>query len=175
MKYTLFAIAFLSLQIEATAQTTDQAQTTNVEKFQSRTSSLVLKEYIDISQTRTMTIQVVKVSVLSEKKESISGVLLSWGTTSIGVFQQTGQAYLDGDEIDRVVSGIDAMLKMHSGAIPPNYTELELSTKGGFKLTLFPSKTAWNIAMERLGHRQYIYAEDLLKISESLTTAKTKL
>lgn len=100
---------------------------------------------------------------------------MSWGTTSIGIFQQTGQAYLDADEIDNVTKGIDTMLKMISGAIPENYTELELSTRTGLKLTSFPSKTAWNIALERSGHRQYIFADDLLRIQESLTKAKAQL
>lgn len=175
MKYIFPLLLLLAAQIQASAQTEQDPPKSNIEKFQNRTSSLLLKEYVDISYTRTLTIQVIKMSLMPDKKESMSGVLISWGTTSIGVFQETGHAYLDGDEIDDVIKGIDAMLKMVGGTIPQNYTELELSTRSDLKLTLFPSKTAWNIALERLGHRQYIFAEDLSKIRESLTNAKGKL
>ena len=176
MRYALFTIALLALQIEVAGQVIDPAAPkTNIEKFQSRTGALLLKEYIDVAETRTLTTQVVKMTLLTERKETMSGVLMSWGTTAIGVFQQTGQAYLDSDEIDDVIKGLDSMLKMISAAIPQNYTELELSTRSGLKLTLFPSKTAWNIALERSGHRQYLYAEDLSKIRESLSAAKGKL
>jgi len=175
MKYALFLIALLALQIEGAGQEIDPAtRKTNIEKFQNKTSSLILKEYIDIAETRTLSIQVVKMSVLPEKKEAMSGVLISWGTTAIGVFQETGRAYLDADEIDDVIKGIDSMLKMISGTIPQNYTELELTTRSGLTLTLFPSKTAWNIALERLGHRQYIYTDDLSKIRDSLSAGKGK-
>lgn len=174
MKYLFSVIVLLAFQIELCAQAAE-APKSNLEKFQERTSSLVLKEYVDISYTRTLTIQVVKIAVLPDKKETASGVLISWGTTSIGVFQETGNAFLDGDEIDEVVKGIDAMLKMIGGTIPANYTELELTTRSSLKLTLFPSKTAWNIALEHVGHRQYIYTEDLAKIRESLVNAKSKL
>ena len=176
MKYVLLTTALLALQIEVAGQDIDPASPkTNVEKFQNRTNSVILKEYIDVSETRTLSIQVVKMAVLPEKKDAISGVLISWGTTAIGVFQQTGQAYLDADELDGVIKGIDSMLKMISEAIPQNYTELELTTRTSLKLTAFPSKTAWNIALERLGHRQYIYTDDLFKIREALSAAKGKL
>jgi hypothetical protein len=175
MKPLLFTLTLLAFT-EISAQVTDPGTgKTKIEEFQSRNGSLILKEYIDIATTRTLNVQVVKMTLLPEKTNGISGVLMSWGTTSIGIFQQTGQAYLDADEIDNVTKGIDTMLKMISGAIPENYTELELSTRTGLKLTSFPSKTAWNIALERSGHRQYIFADDLLRIQESLTKAKAQL
>jgi len=176
MKYVLFTIVVLAFQTGVVAQAVEPATPkTKIEEFQSRNGSLILKEYIDVTGTRTLNIQVVKMTLQPDKKETISGVLISWGTTSIGIFQQSGQAYLDADEVDHVIKGIAAMLKMIAEPIPANYTELELSTRTGLKLTLFPSKTAWNIALERQGHRQYIYPEDLSKIQESLTTAKGKL
>ncbi|HMJ71406.1 MAG TPA: hypothetical protein VK508_21065 [Cyclobacteriaceae bacterium] len=176
MKHALFTIALLAIQLEVAGQLIDPgAPKTKIDEFQNRSGALILKEYIDVAGTRTVNIQVVKMTLMPEKKEAISGVLISWGSTSIGIFQQTGQAYLDADEIDSVIKGIDAMGKMIAGTIPNNYTELELSTRTGFKLTLFPSKTAWNIALECQGHRQYIYQEDLAKIQESLLSAKSKL
>lgn len=176
MRYALFTIALLALQIEVAGQAADPAKLkTRIEEFQNRTSSLILKEYIDVATTRTLGVQVVKMTILPERKETMSGVLISFGSTTIGVYQETGRSYLDGDEIDTVVKSIESMLKMISGPVPQNYSELELSTKAGLKLTLFPSKTSWNIALERLGHRQYIFAEDLAKIQEALTMAKSKL
>jgi hypothetical protein len=176
MKYALITIALLAFQLEVSGQPVDPGTPkTKIGAFQNRNGALLLKEYIDVAGTRTLSIQVVKMTLLPEKKEGISGVLISWGTTAIGVFQQTGQAYLDVDEIDGVIKGIEEMLKMIGGAVPNNYTELELSTRVGFKLTSFPGKTAWNIALECQGHRQYIFQEDLEKIQESLVSAKSKL
>jgi hypothetical protein len=102
-------------------------------------------------------------------------VVISWGTNLVGIHQETGRAHLDTDEIDGVIKSMDSMLKMMTEPMSPNYMELEFSTKAGLKLTLFPTKNAWNIAMERQGHRQFIFAEDLGKIQESLTAAKAKM
>lgn len=176
MRYSLFIIALVAFHMEVAAQAIDPAAPkTNIEKFENRNSSLILKEYIDVAYSKTLNIQVVKMALMPDKKEAMSAVLISWGTTSIGLFQETSRAYIDSDEIDEVIKGLDVMMKMSSGTIPANYTELELSTKSGLKLTLFPSKTVWNIAMERGGHRQYIYDEDLIKIRDGLVSAKGKI
>lgn len=174
MKYALFVIVLLAFQLKVSGQTTE-LPTTKLEEFQNKNGSLILKEYVDVAGTRTLNVQVVKMTLLPEKKQTASGILMSWGTTAIGIFQQTGQAYLDADEVDTVIKNIEAMLKMVEAPMPRDYTELQLSTKAGLKLTLFPSKTTWSIALERQGHRQFIYPEDLAKIHESLTTAKSKL
>jgi hypothetical protein len=100
---------------------------------------------------------------------------MSWGNSAIGVFQRTGQAWLDADEVDRMITSIDAMMKLIDGPVPQSYTEVELLTKTGLKLTLFPVKDVWNIFVERHGHRQYIDPDDLAKILTSLKTAKAKL
>lgn len=69
MKPLLFTLTLLAFT-EISAQVTDPGTgKTKIEEFQSRNGSLILKEYIDIATTRTLNVQVVKMTLLPEKDE----------------------------------------------------------------------------------------------------------
>jgi hypothetical protein len=178
MKYlfaTLVIVLFSSIGFGQAKDTVTLR--TKIEEFQSRTSTLIGKETIEIVRTKAIKVEVMKVKILSSG-ESYSGVIIEWSAIPFGGESSSGRSYLDVDELVDLENSIAVMLEVISKPIPANDTELSFETKAGLQVTVFKYNNNWKISLDhRYRYRafQTISTDDLTKLKFGLSAAKAKL
>lgn len=175
---SIFTVFCFVAGSSAYAQSKDStALRTKVEAFQSRSSSLIQKEFVDVSKTKLIVVQVVRLTDL-KSNATVSGVVIEWGTTSMGYFSAVGRGYLDSDELEDLSNSVGLMIATGSKPLPVNYTELNFSTKSGLEISLFKSANGWAAALDhnyKYKAFQSVTIAELTKLQEGLQVAKSKL
>ena len=170
-----FVIIFLmtSVGLGQVGQITKEKEQSNIEKFSSQSGTLIKKEFKKIGSVGDVEFEVLTfVDLLTGKKTSgikaSKEVRKSYGSSS-------KNAFLDYDEIDALTKAINT-LRNYPTSIPTNYTEIGVTARGGFQLSMYVCGSKWAIAMklEKYDSDSYEFLEysDLEKISNKIWDAK---
>lgn len=139
----IFALSALSSPV-ATAQQSEEAARvpkTKLEEFQAQTGTVVIKGYSEIG--RVSAIGSVEVSAMeftdatSGRKQS--GVLIE--IKESGRLPNTGRSFIDIDEVDALLKGLDYISKATSDVTKLGMFEATYKTKGYFNATTFSSSS----------------------------------
>lgn len=139
----IFTFSALSSPV-ATAQQTEEAERapkTKLEAFQAQTGTVVIKGYSEIGRVSAM--GSVEVSAMeftdatSGRKQS--GVLIE--IKESGRLPNTGRSFIDFDEVDALLKGLDYISKATSDVTKLGMFEATYKTKGYFSATTFSSSS----------------------------------
>lgn len=147
-----------------------------VEEFTDRQSTLIMKEFIDIGNTRNLTVQVLKVTDMSTR-EKYSGLVISWVNVVSGISSTTYSTFLDADEIEDLSKALMAMFTV-TQSTPLTYTEYKFQCKSGLQITaFFTNSKQWRASAKNDRYRSstYFNIDELQKLQGFLQVAKTKL
>lgn len=184
MKRTLIlAISLLFLSIAASAQQpADQPREikTKLEAFQAKTGVVIIRGFSEIGWVEGM----YSTSVTVECKEftDASSGKKEYGMTievkGSGRLERKNTSYVDYDEIESLIKGIDYIAKIDSSVTQLKSFQADYKTKGDLSFSTFSSKGEVLFAVEsgRIGAATaYFSLSNLPTVRNLLVSAKAKL
>lgn len=185
MRHLAALTLLLLMALTASAQTPKAApspeETTKLEKFQARTGAVIIKGYSTVGTLRGSTGGAAEVMSMeftdaqSARKEK--GVLIE--VTESGRLERSGRSYVDYDEIDSLIQGIDYIAKVQPSVTTQTNFEAKYRTRGDLSITTFnDSKGNISVAVSsgRIGEVSiYLELSDLPKFRDLIVQAKAKL
>jgi hypothetical protein len=182
----LTVLAFLLLTAFTAAAQTPKAspspeETTKLEKFQAHTGAVIIKGYSKLGTLRGATGGSVEVmsmeftDVQSGRKEKDALIEV----TESGRLERSDRSYVDYDEIDSLIQGIDYIAKVQPSITTQTNFEAKYKTRGDFSIITFnDSKGNISVAVSsgRVGAvSMYLELSDLPKFRDLIMEAKAKL
>lgn len=184
MRLILITYFLLLPAIGASAQTAKPSpsaeETTKLEKFQGRTGAVIIKGFTRMG-SMTGTGGSVEVSSMdftdAQTGRKEQGVLIE--VTESGRLSRSGRSYIDYDEIDSLLKGIDYIAKIQPSVTKQSNFEAIYRTRGDFSVTTFnENKGDISVAISsgRIGKvDMYLPLADLPSFRDLIVQAKTKL
>lgn len=171
----LFCLTTLTIVVSAQNKPGDEALS-NVEKFSTKTGTLIQKQVVTLGKIRTTSFQVMTLTDLLTNTK-ISGIRLE--TESISGYVAAKIAFLDKDEVDALLKSINAIKTKVINTTPTDYTEVVFTSRGGFSFGAFYRDSKWMIFLKfdrfRSDSSVYFPANELDGIDNLLQQAKQKL
>lgn len=175
----LFSIpAFASAQESADAPKAAVAPATKLEAFSARTGIVLIKGYSKIgsvSHTGTVNVDVREFRDASNLKSAQYGVALE--VKELGRIERENTSYIDEDEIDSLIRGLDYISRIQPGVTSLSNFEAQYRTKGDLAVTVFSSSTGdikLAVSSGRIGKTNaFLPLSDAARISTMLSQAKT--
>jgi hypothetical protein len=170
----------LGAQSQQSSQSTVEKQKTKIETFQSQTGTVVIKGYSEIGKLIVLgTIEIDAMEftdTASNKKQS--GIKIE--IIESGRLENTDSSFIDYDEIDSLIKGIDYISKVNSSITKLDMFETTYKTKGYFQVTTFNNSSSKKIeAAISSGYIRpasaFLSLEQLLKFREMIVKAKEKI
>jgi hypothetical protein len=179
-------VVLLFLGIQVAAQQSGPAATqqsapakTKLETFAAQTGVVIIEGYSKVGTIRgkygTVEIQAKEfVNAASGKKEK--GI--TFEVTEAGRLERESRSFIDYDEIDSLLKGIDYVAKIDKSATKLDAFEAEYRTKGELEITTFSSDTGVEVAVKsgRIGGATaFLSLEHLQRLRALVVDAKTTL
>lgn len=136
----IFAMLLICSILFSQEQTTSQPDAkTKIEMLQRQTGSVIIKEYSVIGTTKGMGTVVVNCMVLTNAStgSKSKGILIE--VTESGRFEKSDRSFIDYDEIDPLIAGIDYISKADTSIADLDNFEAIYKTKGDFSIVTFSS------------------------------------
>lgn len=178
---TVFTCLTLSASAVMAQQTKEgeKGPRTKLEAFQAQTGTVVIKGYSEIGRVAAMGDVDVKAMEFTDastgKKQS--GVLIEVGES--GRLQNTDRSFIDFDEVDALLKGIDYISKTTSNITKLGMFEATYKTKGYFSVTTFSSSSGKIEAAVKSGYirpaNAYLSLEQLAQLRALIVKAKQQL
>lgn len=165
------------------AQTAQTQPTTKLEAFASRTGIVVIRGYSTIGKIigssiyNRVSIDAREFRNASNPKQAEYGLTIE--VAESGRPERESRSYIDQDEIDSLIKGIDYISKIDKSVSPMKDFEAEYRTKGDFSIIIFSNKEGGlelAISSGRIGKATvFLKASDLLVLRKLLVDAKESI
>lgn len=179
---SVFTLLALSFPVFA-AQQTEEAERgpkTKLEAFQTQTGTVVIKGYSEIGKVAALGSVEVNAMEFTDATtgRKQSGVLIE--ITESGRLQNTDRSFIDFDEVDALLKGLDYISKATSDVTKLGMFEATYKTKGYFSATTFSSSGSGEIeAAVKSGYirpaNAYLSLQQLAELRALIQKAKQKL
>lgn len=179
------AIALLAISSLALAQATEAPAkpSTRLEAFQANTGFVIVRGYTTVGVLRGMTGSVTVDA--SEFRDARNPARRAAGI-SIKVREEKQPdkekiSFIDGDEVDDLLQGIDYLSKASKALTTLDNFEAEYTTRGDFRLTVFSNKNSGgqlSLAVSKGGVGKtavYLKFAQLAELRQLIVAAKAKL
>ena len=178
MKRISLIVLIASVSSFGFAQETNSPKTM-LENFESQTGAVIIKGLLDVGIVKGLG------SVAVECREFLNastsrrqfGVIVD--VTESGRLDRSRRSYLDLDEIDSLLKGIDYICKLDKTAVSLPDFEASYTTKGGLRVLVFTNKSGkLESAVDAGGFGSataYLTIEQLSKLRSLLQEAQIKL
>ncbi len=184
MRFTTFALlAALATPAVAQQQAADAAAqqraapSTKIEAFSAKTGVVMIKGFSTVGRIRGQGIVSVDAREFrdaSSPKTGVYGVAIE--VKESGRLERETRSFIDQDEIDSLVSGIDYISKISKSVTIMKDFEAEYRTKGDFSITVFSDSTgglSLAVASGRIGKTSvYLKLGDLDQLKALILEAK---
>ena len=179
--------ALVALLCTGTAFAQDQteqkkAPATKLEAFQSRTGVVLIRGYSTVGSLRGMGGEVVvdaREFRDGSNPNSPRATGVSITVKENGRLERENMSYIDLDEIDSLLKGIEYISKVNNDVTKLALFEVDYRTKGDLRITVFNNakgEVSAAISCGTIGRTQsFIKLTDLDKLREMISTAKSKL
>lgn len=161
----------------------DKAPATKLETFQARTDIVVVEGFFKVATMRgqyddTIEIQAREFRDASNPKSRAAGI--SFEVKEAGQLERENTSFVDSDEIDSLLAGIDRLSKIGKDVTSFEFVEAHYRTKGDLDITVFSSfsnnKLALSVSSGRIGKTTSFHAiKDLGKLREAVVAAQSRL
>ena len=176
-----FILFTLSPPILVAQQSTeaDKGPKTKLEEFQAQTGTVVIKGYSEIGKIMGTGSVQVDAMELTNATTGIkqSGVLIE--VQESGRLQNSGRSFIDSDEVDALLKGLDYISKASSDVTKLSNFEATYKTKGSFAVTTFSGSSGKIDAVIKCGHIRsasaYLSLQKLAEFRVLVVQAKQKL
>ncbi|HQS59957.1 MAG: hypothetical protein B7Y56_03370 [Gallionellales bacterium 35-53-114] len=175
----IFAILFAPLTY-GQDQVEPQKATTKLEAFQVKSGSTIIKGFTTVGIIKgegAITVDAREFRDASNPKTRTVGVSLTVSHAYPSSRENT--AYIDSDEIESLIAGIDYISKVTKEITPFTNFEAEYRTKGHLEITVFNrsnGKISAAISAGRIGKTSvYIDMEQLAELKQLIIEARSKL
>lgn len=179
----LLAGAILTLSVAHAQSSEDKAAPrTKLETFQRQSGSTLIKGYTDIGriisapfsgilETRCMEF------INATTKQKQTGIVIEiTSVTSRGDIVGASRAFIDYDEIDNLLKGIDYVSKANAGVTKHKNFEVKYETRGGFSVTVFNDSESKIISSIDIGSRSVqLPIEKFAEFRSTILQAREKL
>lgn len=162
------------------AQNTDvptKAASTKIEAFSSRTGIVMIKGFQEVGRIRgtgMVTIDAREYRNASNPKQAEYGVLFE--VKESGRLERENRSFVDADEIDALIQGIDYISGITKSITPLSNFEAEYRTKGDFSIVVFSQsggELGVAVASGRVGKTNaFLKISDLERLKELIRDAK---
>jgi hypothetical protein len=176
---TALTILFTSLA-HGQDQVEVQTPTTKLEAFQAQTGIVVVRGYTTVGSARgmgTVTVDSRDFRDASNPKTRITGVSIT--VKEAGRLERENTAFIDSDEIESLVAGLDYISKATKDVTPLTNFEVEYRTKGDFRITVFNNSSgelSAAVSAGRIGKTSaYIKLSQLSELRQLIIDAKSKI
>ena len=179
----LAVFTFLALSSAlVVAQQTEEAERgpkTKLEAFQAQTGTVVIKGYSEIGRVAALGSVEVNAMELTDATtgRKQSGVLIE--IKESGRLQNTGRSFIDFDEVDALLKGLDYISKATSDVTKLGMFEATYKTKGYFSATTFSGGSGKIEAAVKSGYirpaNAYLSLQQLAELRALIVKAKQKL
>lgn len=166
---------------QAVQPAAQQEQSTKLETFQAKTGAVIIKGYTEVGQLRGIggTVGVIGMEFTdAQTGRKEQGVVIE--VKESGRLERESRSYVDYDEIDSLLKGIDYISKIDPAVSKLSNFEAAYRTRGDFAVTTFSDTTSGGISVAitsgKIGR-----ASMYIKLAESptfrtlITEAKAKL
>jgi len=162
--------------------TLDQRQPkTKLEAFQAKAGTVLVKSYSDITTIAGTPSGVIEIEAMELRDRSNGsqalGVVID--VKPAGGYAQNNRSFIDSDEIDSLLKGIDYISNVTSATPPLKNFEARYQTRGDFSVVTFnhsDGKVAATLSSGVLSSTQvFITIQDLSKLKQSIVSAKETL
>lgn len=181
MKKILLLIGSVLLINAAYAQDEGDTQkiSTKLEAFQAKTGIVVIRGYTTVGRIRALGLISVDARDFrdaSNPKIRLTGVSIT--VKESGRLERENIAFIDGDEVDSLLAGLDYISKATKDVSSLESFEVEYRTKGGFRITVFnDSNGELSVAVSAgsIGKTSvYLKLPQLLELRQLIIDAKAK-
>ncbi len=162
------------------APTPTPAEGTKLERFQARTGAVIVKGYSDLGKLSGTggTVEVTGMEFTdAQSGVKAQGVIIA--VAGSGRYDRPVNSYIDYDEIDSLIKGIDYVSKIDKTVTRLDNFEAAYRTRGDFSITVFNDsggKISVAVTSRRIGGESvYLKLEDLSTFRELILMAKGKL
>ena len=184
MKNLFVATIFLSLAGLAQSQEAPDAgklpPATKLEAFSARTGIVMIKAFSTVGAINGMgkvTIDAREFRDASNPKFREYGIAIA--VKESGRLERENTSFIDADEIDSLIRGIDYIAKIEKNVTTLNDFEAQYKTKGDFSITTFSSRgseVGVAISSGRIGRTTaFLKLSDLGQVKALITEAKSKI
>lgn len=174
MRLTLLISISLLLTISAAAQAPKPSpspeETTKLEKFQSRTGSVIIKNFSRTGSLRGIggTLNVLSMDFTdAQSGTKVQGMVIE--IKESGRLERSDRSFIDNDEIDGLLKGIDYISKVQAPTTKQDLFEAKYRTRGDFTVTTFNSSDASEGVQVALTIGRFNQVSVYLKLSELST------
>jgi hypothetical protein len=178
---TLLAFGLASMAFAQTTpvKTETEKSSSRAEIFSERSGTLLQKQYINIGDMKSATIQVALFTdLISNQKTSAVRFEKEYKATYSST-SDTKIALLDQDEIDGLIKSLHIMQDKVYKTAPTDYTEVNFRSRSGFAAGCYFSKGKWSAYMklEKFDSNSYVWfdMDETQSFIDLLTQAKAKL
>lgn len=168
------------LVCNAIATYAQEGMSTKIEEFQSKHGSVIVKGYTvvgEVSSTLgTVEVQIREIVSAAAPNVKVTGLLLK--TTGSGRSAREARSFVDSDEIDGLIKGVDYLSRITKDVTKHTSFEAEYTTKSGFSITVFNDANGvlyLAVKAGRTSESVFLKMDDLTKLKQLLTDAKAKL
>ena len=179
-KYLIF---FFSLNVGLLLAEETKELSTEMERFQAETGDVIIKGFENVGTRmrgkfkRALIVEAREFIKVSAGEKSF-GIVVEVKETS-GNYPKTGRSFVDYDEIDSLIEGIDYIAKIKESASSLSSIEAAYSTNGGVKITAFTHRGQLSYAIEAGKYSSVsIYlngVDDLTTFKNSVVAAKVRI
>ncbi len=156
----------------------EKEQKPKLETFQLQTGAVVIKGYSNIGKLSAMGSVEVTAMEFSDIASSTKQVGIVIQVTASGRLENSDRSFIDYDEIDSLLKGIDYVSKATTEVTKLDDFEATYKTKGYFSATTFSSSDAVRVAVSS-GYispaTAYLSLQQLQELRQILAKAKLKL
>lgn len=177
---TLAVLFSVVIAFPTFAQNTDVSQktpSTKIEAFSSRTGIVVIKGFQEVGRIRgtgMVTIDAREYRNASNPKQAEYGVLFE--VKESGRLERENRSFVDADEIDALIQGIDYISGITKSVTPLSNFEAEYRTKGDFSIVVFSQSSGElgvAVASGRIGKTNaFLKMSDLERLKDLIREAK---
>lgn len=154
---------------------------TKLEAFQARTGVVVIRGYTTVGWVRgtgsTVTVDAREFKDASNPKSRVAGISIS--VTEVGRLGRVNISFVDAEEIDSLLKGIEYITKIGRDVTSLQNFEADYRTKGDLSITVFndgTGKISAVIASGRIGQiKAFIELPQLEELRRLILAAKGKL
>lgn len=176
----IIIVSLLAFASVISAQTTEKEQTkTELEAFAAQTGVVIIKGYSSIGKVAGMGSVEVDCREFTNAQSGKKTYGMVIGVKEISRIERENNSFIDFNEIDSLITGIDYISKIKGDVTALQHFEATYTTRGDFSITVFnDSKGKLSIAVTsgRVGRaRAYLNLEQLTKLRELVMDAKSKI
>lgn len=173
-------ILFTCVVVAGKTQAQEEAAT-KLEQFTSKVGAVYIKGFSPVGEVSnaygTVEVEVREIKNASQTNTSVKGILITTTENSRG--STPSRSFIDADEIDGLVAGIDYLAKVDKSVTKHATFEAEYATKGGFSIVVFNSSVDGSLRFvvkaRSSSAKAFFPIEELSKLKQLLLDAKTKM